>query len=122
MASVMTIGVRKGRIFLSHPHKNNGFFFLLTTKYLILYWKDMKRLPDHLRFIVLNQNEESNNVEGIRLLKPADHFQYSKTCVKQPLSKRPQIGFQDQLSLNAGQKYSRMLQGEHSAILSTFIK
>ena len=33
---------------------------------------------------------------------------YSKTCLKQPL--------------NAGQKYCRMLQGEHSAILSTFIK
>ena len=28
----------------------------------------------------------------------------------------------NQLSLNAGQKYCRMLQGEHSAILSTFIK
>ena len=37
-------------------------------------------------------------------------------------SKRPKLGFQDQLSLNAGQKYCRMLQGEHSAILSTFIK
>ena len=34
---------------------------------------------------------------------------YSKTCVKQPLSKRQKIGFQDQLSLNAGQKYCRML-------------
>ena len=44
---------------------------------------------------------------------------YSKTCVKRPLSK---IGFQDQLSLNAGQKYCRILQGEHSAIFSTFIK
>ena len=40
---------------------------------------------------------------------------YSKTCVKRPLSKR-------QLSLNAGQKYCRMLKGEHSAILPTFIK
>ena len=47
---------------------------------------------------------------------------YSKTCVKWPLSIKPQIGFQDQLLLNAGQKYCRMLQGEHSAILSTFIK
>ena len=47
---------------------------------------------------------------------------YSKTCVKQPLSERPQIGCLDQLSLNAGQKYCRMLQGEHSAILLTFIK
>ena len=48
---------------------------------------------------------------------------YSKACVEWPLSKKgPKIGFQDQLSLNAGQKYCRMLQGEHSAILSTFIK
>ena len=46
---------------------------------------------------------------------------YSKTCVKLPLSKRPKIGFQAQLSLNAGQKYCRMLHREHSAILSTFI-
>ena len=36
--------------------------------------------------------------------------------------KWPKIGFQDQLSLNEGQKYCRMLQWEHSAILSTFIK
>ena len=46
----------------------------------------------------------------------------SKTCVKRPLSKRPKIGLQDQLSLNAGQKYCRMLQGEHSAILLTCIR
>ena len=50
------------------------------------------------------------------------HFVYSKTCVKWPFSKRPKIGFQDHLSLNAGQKYCRMLQGEHSAILLTCIK
>ena len=47
---------------------------------------------------------------------------YSKTYVKQPLSKRPKIGFQDQSSLNAGQKYCRMVQREHSTILSTYIK
>ena len=47
------------------------------------------------------------------------HCTYSKTCVKRPLSKRPKIGFQTQLFLNAGQTYCRMLQGEHSAILST---
>ena len=35
--------------------------------------------------------------------------------------RRPKIGFQDRLSLNAGQKYCRMLS-EHAAILSTFIK
>ena len=47
---------------------------------------------------------------------------YSKICVKRPLPKRLKIDFQDQLSLNAGQKYCRMLQGEHSAIHLTFIK
>ena len=47
---------------------------------------------------------------------------YSKTCPKRPFSKRPNIVFQDQLLLNAGQKFCRMPQGEHSAILSTFIK
>ena len=47
---------------------------------------------------------------------------YSKTCVKRPLSNLQKNGFQDQSSLNAGQKYCRLLEGEHSAILLTFIK
>ena len=34
---------------------------------------------------------------------------YSKTCLKWPLKKKTKIGFQDRLSLNAGQKYCRML-------------
>ena len=49
-------------------------------------------------------------------------IRYSKTCLKRSLSKIPKIGFEYLLSLNAGQMYCRMLQGEHSAILSTFIK
>ena len=56
------------------------------------------------------------------LRNKAKHITYSKTCVKETLSKIPKIGFQDRLSLlNAGQKYCRMLQW-HSAMLSTFIK
>ena len=47
---------------------------------------------------------------------------YSKTCVKRPLSKQTKIGVYNKLSLNAGQKYCRMLQREHSAIYSIFIK
>ena len=47
-------------------------------------------------------------------------------AVKRVLSghskRRPKIGFEDQLTLNAGQEYCRMLQGKHSAILLTFIK
>ena len=38
------------------------------------------------------------------------------------IKKEDQNCFQDRLSLNEGRKYCRMLQGEHSAILSTFIK
>ena len=49
-------------------------------------------------------------------------YMYSKNCLKQSLSKRPKISFQDQLMLNGGQKYYRMLPGEHSSILYTFIK
>ena len=41
---------------------------------------------------------------------------YSKTGLKRPLKKKTKIGFQDRLSLNAGQKYCRY------AILLTFIK
>ena len=43
---------------------------------------------------------------------------YSETCLKWPLK----VATQDRLSLNAGRKHCRMLQGEHSAMLSTFIK
>ena len=57
--------------------------------------------------------------EGIELSRAS---LYSKTCVKRPLSKRPKIDFQDQLLLYAGQKYCRMLRGEHFTILQIFIK
>ena len=46
---------------------------------------------------------------------------YSRTCLKQPLKNKTKIVFEDSLSLNAGQKYCKMLQGEHSAILLTCI-
>ena len=38
------------------------------------------------------------------------HYRYSKTCLKRPLKRRPKSVFQDQLLLNAGQKYCSMLQ------------
>ena len=47
---------------------------------------------------------------------------YRKMTIKWLFAKIGKIGFQDQLSLNAGQKNCRMLQRENSAILSTFIK
>ena len=49
-----------------------------------------------------------------------------KTCTVKPVlrghsKRRPKVIFEDRLSLNAGQKYCRMLHQEHSAILLTFI-
>ena len=49
-------------------------------------------------------------------------YPYTVKPVLNGHSQKDENGFQDQLSFNAGQKYCRMLQGEHSAILSTFIK
>ena len=57
-----------------------------------------------------------------RVNQPITTWWYSKTCLKWPLKPKTKIGFQDRLSLNAAQKYCRMLQGEHSAIPLTFIK
>ena len=37
---------------------------------------------------------------------PVSQVEYIKTCAKRPLAKRPKIGFQDQLLLNAGQKHT----------------
>ena len=54
---VMTNGGHKGRFFLSHPHTNNGFFFLLTTKYLISYWKNCKRLPENHEYAEMRHGE-----------------------------------------------------------------
>ena len=48
--------------------------------------------------------------------------QYRKPCLKRPIRKKTKNGFQERISLNACQKYCRMLQREHSAILSTFMK
>ena len=39
---VMTNGDREGRIFLSHPHTNNGFSFLHTIIYMVFIFKKKK--------------------------------------------------------------------------------
>ena len=87
-----------------------------------VFWRDMpqkKGYEPHYRKGAYAETRKTflNNIVIIFLLVST-----VKTCVKPPLSKRPKIGFQDQLSLNAGQKYCRKLQRENSAILSTSIK
>ena len=56
-----------------------------------------------------------------RPCKPTVIRTQRRSTVKPVNQKEDQNSFQDRLFLNAGQKHCRMLQGEHSAILSTFI-
>ena len=51
------MGDPEGRIVLSHPHMNNGFFFLLTTKYLKIYWKAWKRLPENPEYAEMRHGD-----------------------------------------------------------------
>ena len=44
-------------------------------------------------------------------------YMYSKACLKRPLKNNTKMGFQHQISLNAGKKYCRMLQ---EAFCNTF--
>ena len=48
--------------------------------------------------------------------------EYSKTCVKRSLKNRQNKDPNDKWKSNAGQKYCRMLQEEHSTIFLTCIK
>ena len=46
-----------------------------------------------------------------KLFCKQNETRYSKTCVKRPFSQRWKFGFQNQLSLKAGQKYCRYSKG-----------
>ena len=72
---------------------------------------------------LLNQ-ENTVDPDRLALLETSASTLFStlnENTVKPVLSghskRRPKIRFQDRLLLNADQKYCRMLQGEHSAIL-----
>ena len=62
------------------------------------------------------------NISDVPALSGKDNNDYSKPVLNGYSKRTPNIGFQYLLSDNAGQKYCRMLQGEHSAILLTSIK
>ena len=44
---MMTNGDPKGRIFLSYPHTNNGFFFLLPTVFIYLFKYKPPEVPEY---------------------------------------------------------------------------
>ena len=46
---MMTNGDPEGQIFLSYPHANNGFFFLLTTVCIYLFENKLPENPVHAK-------------------------------------------------------------------------
>ena len=46
---MMTNGDPEGRIFLSYPHTNNGFFFLLTTVCICLFLIKLTEVPEYAK-------------------------------------------------------------------------
>ena len=62
---MMTNSDCEGQIFLSHPHTNNGIFFLLTTKYHILYYKNMhmrRRRPENPEYTEMRHGDAIFNI------------------------------------------------------------
>ena len=45
----MTNADPEGRIFLSYPHTNNGFFFLLTTVFIYLFLNKLPEVPEYAK-------------------------------------------------------------------------
>ena len=74
-------------------------------------WHPPLWLCTHAKYYVKSiQKCQQNQKYASFLDSDSDCQLYSKTCVKRPFSKRTKIGFQDQLSLNAGQKHCRIQQ------------
>ena len=59
---VMTNGDPEGRIFLSYPHTNNGFFFLINTVFLLE--NKFTEVPDYakMQFHMMTSLKPSNDV------------------------------------------------------------
>ena len=59
---MMTNGDPKGRIFLSYPHTNNGFFFLLTT--VLLFENKLPEVPEYakMQFHMMTPLKRNNDV------------------------------------------------------------
>ena len=59
---VMTNGDPEGRIFLSYPHTNNGFFFLLTT--IFLFENKLQEVPEYakMQFHMMTSLKHNNDV------------------------------------------------------------
>ena len=74
---VMTNGDPEGYIFLSYPHTNNGFFFLLTT--VFLFENKLQEVHEYakIQFYLMTSLKHNNNVIGDNVLE-FQHNQYMR--------------------------------------------
>ena len=86
---------------------------------VLRFWSNLRTYL-YLQIPWLSLSLRTNNVKAHQH-KPTTRLY---PCNSLPKHKKatPQIGFQYQCSFNAGQTYCRILKGEHSAILFTFMK
>ena len=87
--------------------ENGAFALLEQMLHFPLYFRKYSKL-NFTRFPLYDVYALCTNAMGPdfkKVTQKEHYYTYDKTCVKQSLSKRQKIGFQDQLSLNAGQKY-----------------
>ena len=61
---VMTNGDPEGQIFLSYPHTNNGFVFLLTTVFFFLFENKLPEVPEYakMQFHMMTSLKHNNDV------------------------------------------------------------
>ena len=66
---MMTNGDPEGRIFLSYPHMNNGFFFLLTPIFIYLYKNKLPEVPDYakMQFHMMTLLDVLDKIAWVRL-------------------------------------------------------
>ena len=59
---MMTKGDPEGRIFLSYPHRNNGFFFLLAT--VFFFFNNLPEVPEYtkMQFHMMTSLKHNNDV------------------------------------------------------------
>ena len=78
-----------------------------------------ERKGEFISALLLSQMFRSRGV----YICPSERIgEYSKTCLKRPLKIEDQSWCSRPIIAQCRSKYCRMLQGEHSAILLTFIK
>ena len=58
----------EGRIFLSYPHTNNGFFYLLTTVFIYLFLNKLPEVPEYtkMQFHMMMLLDVLGKIEWVR--------------------------------------------------------